>query len=234
MTTTLWWGTGISPGSSSLDIRVDSSGNIRVDDFGDVRVASVPGLQIINFRVDDAGDFRVTDNGSNRITEDGLLGPAYYQTTTVTSDGGQPFAFQYTTNPFQPASQGGECVFAWAHLTFSWSMSATVQVTPLVDGSSASLTLPDGSVLAPLTATLLLPQQGGNLQRVSQVFSVPLVRSKVNASGVEVGRWALRGERLQLTVESTGALGVGQLSLDGIELEYTPVRKANYPGSVVT
>ena len=233
MTTTLWWGTGISPGSSSLDIRVDSSGNIRVDDFGDVRVASVPGLQIINFRVDDSADFRVTDNGSNRITEDGLLGPAYYQTTTVTSDGGQPFAFQYTTNPFQPMSQGGEAEFVWAHLTFSWSMSATVQVTPLIDGSSASLTLPDGSVLAPLTATVQLPQQLGNLQRVSQVCSVPLVRSQVLA-GVEVNRWALRGERLQLTVESTGPLGVGQLSLDGIEIEYAPVRKANYPGSVVT
>lgn len=233
MSNILLWGTSITPSGSSLGDRVTSAGDVRVDDSGDIRVVSVPGLQVIFFRDDDTGDLRITSEGDFRITEEGLLGPQYYESASVTSDGDQPFTFQHTTNPWQPTAQGGENTFQWAYLALSWSMAATIQVTPVVDGDTAALTLPDGSQLKVLTSVFSLPQQPGSLQRVSQVVAVPLARAQIR-NGVEVGRWYMRGERLQLTVQSTGPLGVGELTLDGIEVEFEAVRKATYPGMVVT
>jgi hypothetical protein len=62
---------------------------------------------------------------------------------------------------------------------------------------------------------------------VSQVFPVPLVRRQMR-NGIEIARWNLRGERLAVAIETTGPLGVGELMLEGIEVEFTPVRKATY------
>jgi hypothetical protein len=153
--------------------------------------------------------------------------PQYFQTANVTSDGAETFAFFYETNPWQPSQQGGENVFAWAYVTLSWSLSAQVVLTPIVDGQSAAVVLADGSSLVNISSSFQLGQQGGTLQRISEVFPVPLVRRQMR-SGAEVARWYLRGERLQIAIETTGPLGVGELMLEGIEVEYTPVRKAIY------
>ncbi len=218
------WGSSLTPGTGR---RITSAGDIRVTSEGDVRIVSLPPSQVIFVRDTSEGDTRVTSAGDRRVTIDGLLGPQYFQTDNVPTDGGEAFELRYQTNPWQPAAQGGENDFIWAFVTFSWSMAATVQVTPSVDGSSASLTLPNGDILEIVTSTFTLAQQTGNLNRVSQMFPVPLVRRTVRG-GQELARYYLRGERLQLDIASTGPLGVGELMIDGIEIESEPVRKAEY------
>lgn len=153
--------------------------------------------------------------------------PRYWQAAPITTDGGIPFDFRYRINPWQPSAQGGENVFARAHVAVSWSMAAVLRLTPTIDGSSAAVTLPDGSTLEMVPITFTLPQQSGSLQRQQEIFPVPLIRRQVR-DGREISRWYLRGERLGFTVESTGPLGVGELMLEGIELETQPVRKADY------
>ena len=225
------WGTGIAP--AALSRRITSQGDIRVTSEGDVRVASSPPAQAIYLRKTSQGDQRVTSQGDRRITVDGLLGPNYLKTVNLTSDGGQPFGFSYETNPWQPKdpkadkTQGGEHAFSWAYVTVSWSMSGTIRLTPFVDGVLSPVLLPDGSDVETVPSTFVLTQQPGNLNRVSQVFPCPIVRRKVRG-GVEVARWYLRGERLQLLIESTGPLGVGELMVEGIEVSSEPVQKAEY------
>jgi hypothetical protein len=221
------WGTGIAPAAGLLRRRITSDGFVRTTSTGLVRVASIPSAQVIFNRVTSIGDRRVTSDGSHRVTVDGIQGPQYFQTENVTSDGGEPFEFYYETNPWQPSQQGGENVFAWAYVTISWSMAAQIVLTPKVDGSTATITLADGSLLQPIASTFQLEQGDGNLQRVSRVFPVPLARRQIR-NGIEVARWWLRGERIQVAIESTGPLGVGELMLEGIELEFSPVRKAQY------
>lgn len=153
--------------------------------------------------------------------------PVYVETANVTTDNGTAFDFSFLTNPWQPSGQSGECAYCYAYLQVSWSMSATVRVTPIVDGSSATLTFDNGDTLEVLRPTFTLDQQSGNLIRKSAVFAVPLARVK-KRSGSEIGRWWPRGERLQLLIESSGALGIGELMLEGIEIEFVPVRKAIY------
>jgi hypothetical protein len=221
------WGTGIAPADSLLRRRVTSDGFHRTTDTGVGRVAYIRPAQVLFGRITSVGDRRVTEDGSHRITIDGIQGPQYFQTANVTSDGAETFAFFYETNPWQPSQQGGENVFAWAYVTLSWSLSAQVVLTPIVDGQSAAVVLADGSSLVNISSSFQLGQQGGTLQRISEVFPVPLVRRQMR-SGAEVARWYLRGERLQIAIETTGPLGVGELMLEGIEVEYTPVRKAIY------
>ena len=159
--------------------------------------------------------------------------PAYWQTAEVTTDGGVPFEMVHEFGPWQVNDQGGESVFAWLHLTFSWSMAATLRVQATVDGSRSTVTLADGSTLELVDSTFTLDQQTGTMQRLKRVFTMPLVRRQMR-SGVEVGRYYLRGERLSFTVYSVGMLGVGELMLEGAEVEYAPVRKAIYPAGVQT
>jgi hypothetical protein len=226
------WGTSIAPASSSLRWRTDSDGNIRITSEGDIRNAYIAPSQIVNNRVDSDGNLRVDSDGDQRVTIDGLQGPQYYQSDTVTADGGEPFEFSHTDNPWQPDSQGGENIFRWAFVTVSWSMAAQMQISPIVDGQVEDITLPNGDVLSLVLSTFSLPQQDGSLQRQVQVFPVPLVR-RVLRNGVEISRFYLRGERLQLIVESVGALGVGELMVDGIQVDVEPLRKAIYPAGAL-
>ncbi len=221
------WGTGIAPVSSSLRRRVTSEGDLRATTDGDIRVASIAPLRVEFIRITDGGFRRITSDGFVRITRDGLQGPQYFQTSQVTSDGGEPFGFTWSSGPWQPSAQGGENVFAWAWMTFSWSMGAAIRVTPIVDDETGDLDLPDGSVLQTVRSTFQLPQQGASLQRISQEFPVPLVR-RVSKNGIEKARYYMRGQRLELLVESTGQLGAGELMLDGIQVDVQPVRRAKY------
>lgn len=221
------WGTGIAPVTSSLRRRVTSEGDLRVDTDGNVRVASIPPVRVEFLRWTSQGDQRVTSQGDRRITRDGLAGPQYYQTANVPSDGGEPFGFSFQTGAWQPSAQGGENIFAWAYVTLSWSMGATVRVTGLVDDGDGSIDLPAGATVQTVRSTFELAQQSGTLQRVSQEFPVPLVR-RITRNGVELTRVYQRGQRLALLIESTGPLGVGELMLVGVQVDVSPVRKAQY------
>lgn len=157
----------------------------------------------------------------------GVVPPRYFESGDVAQDGGVLFGFRYVTAPWQPSAQGGENVFAWLYLTFSWSMAATIRVTPYTDGSAAPVTLADGSTLEVVSTVFSLAQAGGSLQRQTEVFPVPLVRRQVRG-GEEVARWNLRGQRLQFALTSTGPLGVGECMLEGAQVDFRPVRKAQY------
>ena len=227
MSNVVVWGTSIAPVSSALRRRITSAGDLRITDSGDLRKAFVPPSQVIFLRKTAAAEQRVTDGGDRRITIDGLMGPQYFQTDNVPSDGGEPFSFSHTTQPWQPDAQGGEALFRWAFIDVSWSMSGTIRISPIVDGSSDDLTAPNGDVLSMVRSTFVLPQAGGSLQRTVAMFPVPLVQ-RVLRAGVEINRAYLSGQRLQLIVESTGPLGVGELMLEGLQVDTQPIRKRTY------
>lgn len=226
MTQTILWGTALNDGAVQRR-RCTSDYHTRVTSDGDTRVVQVLAVDLLFYRKTSAGDRRVTSEGDRRLIASGAVGPRYYATAAVTTDGDEAFAFLFETNDWQPDAQGGESLFSWAYITLSWSMAATVRITPVIDGSSASVTLPDGAIMQTITPIFQLEQQSGSYQRVSQVFAVPLARAMVR-DGVEVTRVYQRGQRLRLTIESTGPLGVGELMLEGIEVEVEPVRKSIY------
>lgn len=261
MSIRLLLGTGTPPATYLLRRRGTSEGDVRVTDDGAVRICYRAPVAVYANRVtvfDE--DQRVTMAGDRRTVLYGLPGAGYYTASDVSSDGGEDFSFYCKTNPWQPDAQGGECVFAWAAITFSWSMAATVRIQPIVDGveddtilESAVLTdylrftengdqrttmngyrrvaYTEASGVDAYVETIrpvfVLDQQGGTLQRKRAVFMVPLVRRMIR-DGVELSRYYLRGQEIQFLVESVGVLGVGELILEGIELEFTPVRKAIY------
>lgn len=226
MSQLLLWGTGISDTATAP--RITEDGDVRITEDENVRVVDTDPVRVIFVRDTSAGDTRVTSEGDRRITIDGLLGPEYFETANVSTDGGEQFDFSWTSNPWQPTAQGGEQVFRWAYISVAWSMSATLRITPTVDGDPGFVSLGPTAFIENVVSMFQLDQQSGNLQRLARVFPIPLVR-RVVVDGVEQFRSCLRGERLQLTVESTGPLGVGELMLDGCQVEYTPVRKAIYP-----
>lgn len=230
MSNTVLWGTNIATAQSATRWRQTSEDDLRVTDSGDIRLAFIPPSQVIFDRITSVGDQRVTSEGDDRVTIDGLQGPQYFQTANVTTDGGEPFEFSDTTNPWQPDAQGGECVFRWAYVTLSWSMGAAVRLSALVDGSGDDVTLENGDVMEMVRSTFVLPQQSGALNRKTAMFPVPLVQ-RILAQGDsdnEVSRGYIRGQRLQLLIESTGALGTGELILEGVQVDLEPVRKATY------
>lgn len=228
MSNVVLWGTSIPPAEYTVRRLITDEGDYLITDDEDFLVATVAPAQVIYYLVTDAGDFLVDDEGNNLIVLAGLQGPQYFQTADVTTDGGEPFQFKFQTNPWQPDAQGGECVFAWADITPSWSMSGTIRVSAYADNNGDPLEMPDGNILENVRSTFLIDQQGGNLERVSEIFPVPLVRRLTTSDGDEISRWYLRGQRLTVILESTGALGVGELLLEGIEVSYDPVRKAVY------
>lgn len=154
--------------------------------------------------------------------------PRYFETADAAQDGGVLFGVRYVTAPWQPTAQGGENVFVWLYLTFSWSMAATIRVSPYCDGNAGAVTLEDGSTLEIVEPLFTLPQAGGSLQRQTGIFPIPLVRRHIR-DGVEIARYSLRGQRLQFAISSTGPLGVGECMLEGAQVDYRPVRKSIYP-----
>lgn len=197
-----------------------------------------PGNVILVRRITDAGDLRITDEGDVRVVEvrSTVTVPQYLVLADVPSDGGEPFGFRFTNDPFQPPApdgsvQGGESVFRWLYLTMAWSVSGQIKVTPFTDGNADDIVMPNGDVLQVVTSTfnLVAPPVGAN--RVNQIFPIPIRRRMVR-DGVAIQRFAQRGERVQFLIESVGALSVGELLLQGIELESSPVRKSKY--AVVT
>lgn len=161
--------------------------------------------------------------------------PALWQTAMVTSDGGVALPVVLRTRAVAPAGLGGECVFAVAHLTIEWSLGASLRITPIVDDVRADLTTDLGTVSL-VRPMLTLAQQvagPGGMPRVTQTFSVPLVR-RLLVGGIEQSRWYVRGARLALLVESLGVLGAGDLAFDEPEVEYEVVQRSIFAPVQVT
>lgn len=175
----------------------------------------------------------VADTPIETVDEASFLYPRYWQTADVSSDAGIPFSFVDESNPFQPFDQGDEAVFSRALLSMSWSMAATIRVSARINGARAPLTRSDGGIIEFVDTTFGLEQQGTGLERISRVIPIPLVQRLVLA-GAEKTRWYLSGQRLQIKVESTGPLGVGELMIDGCQIECDHLRKRDFPGGVQT
>jgi len=227
MSNVVLWGTAIAPPERTLRRWATDQGDLMVTDQGDQIMFSRAPLKVTYPLVTDEGDYLVTDLGDNIVVVVGDAGPAYFKTAEVTSDGEETFAFVFRTNPWQPSEQGGENLFYWAFVAVAWSMAGTIRVTPTVDGEAITNTMADGTVVATVRPTFELDQQEGSLQRKNRIFPIPLVQ-EYSKSGTVFTRTALRGERLQLLIESTSPLGVGELLLNGIEVSYESVRKAEY------
>lgn len=231
MSNTLLWGTGIAPPERSLRRRAISTGDLRVTDEGDQRVAYIPPVSVKYLRKTSEGDQRVTSQGDRRIVIEGIAGPAYFQSADVTSDGTESFSLLWQSNPWQPTLQGGEQQFLWAFVSVSWSAEATIRVTPTVDGKEIVEDVGNGGVVTTVRPVFTLAQQSGTLQRKNQVLAIPLLQ-ELTRDGNPVSRFNLRGERLQILIESVGDLGVGELQVSGLQVEYEALRKASYPGEV--
>lgn len=160
--------------------------------------------------------------------------PRVWRSSAATSDNGVPIVFVAKSLPFAPAGFGGECLFAWAYLTVTASLSAQIRVTPIVDESFADIPVAStGGVIRVVRPILTLAQQTATLPgqmppRVTRTFPVPLLRRTLTAAGTEEFRTFVRGARLQLLIESVGTLGVGELIVDGCDVEYDVLRKASY------
>lgn len=227
MSNEVLWGTAIAPAEFTLRRWATDQGDLMVTDEGDQIMFYLSPTKVTYPLITDEDDYIVTDEGDRIVAVVGDAGPAYFKTAEVTSDGLEAFAFLFQTNPWQPSAQGGENLFYWAFLAVAWSMSGTIRVTPTVDGKEITRTLDDGTIVSVVRPTFELDQQEGSLQRKNRIFPIPLALQYVK-DGVVFTRTALRGERLQLLIESTSALGVGELMLNGVEIEYEPVRKATY------
>lgn len=187
--------------------------------------------------------------------------PKVWSSSSATSDDMTPIPFLCETAILAPAGLGGECLFAYAHITVSSSLSATLKVTPLIDGDAAasvqlastvvvravtvpatrgtsavptlrSVTLP-GSTIQVVTPIFALAQQTATLPgqvppRVTNTYAVPLLRKLVDYQGIEQSRFFCRGARLSLRIESVGALGAGELIIDGVDVEFEVLRKAKF------
>lgn len=231
MSTRMLWGEGKLAGALQPWLTVDGAPWLTVDDTPWSTTMFEQTLEPW-LTVDGEPWFTVQLQQWLAITS-GAAPPKYWMTADVSSDGGVPFGIVYKSNPYQPAKQGGENVFKWLYLALSWSMGGTIRVRALVDGARDDVALDDGSVIRFLDSTFQLPQQSGSLQRKSGIFAIPLVRALVDADGVEQARFQLRGERFQFLIDTPDPLGVGELMVDGAQLDSDSVRKAIY-GTVQT
>lgn len=159
--------------------------------------------------------------------------PALWAAAPIVTDGGVAWGVLARLHPIAPAGFGGECRFVALHLVVTHSLGAVLRVTPLVDadalrGSASSVSTPLGTVsMVPVLVTL--PQQGAPYTRITRTLTIPLLQRLTNdSSGVEETRQSPRGAQCAVLIESVGALGTGELFLDGAELEFEPVRKATF------
>jgi hypothetical protein len=151
--------------------------------------------------------------------------PKYWSSDDVNEDGGTAFPVTVTTMHVAPAGLGGECVFRKAWVTVTASAGCTLKLTPIIDGSSDAVSGAGGTVSF-VTPIFTMAQQGGTpAPRVTQTFPIVLSQ-KLDVSGIEQSRWYCRGSRCAIKVETVGAVGSGELIIDGIELEHEVIRRS--------
>lgn len=147
-------------------------------------------------------------------------GVKVWKLSSGADDDGVAFNVSGRSNWIQPALGGGMCAFYDAFVSITWTMAAVLRFKPVVDQNADSITWLEGTLdIVETDITLAAPGDG---QRVSQTFRIPLKR-KVMVDDEELTRNDLVGTRMQLTFESVDGLGVGDLILDGCEVEYEQV-----------
>ncbi len=156
---------------------------------------------------------------------------AYYRSGETPDDVGAPIPWRVESNPIYPAGPGGEVVLRELPLILRHTMGGTVKVSPIVNGE----VLPQRStVIGGLTYTVetlpvraVLPQQAADAEMRTCSLVIPLVR-RLLVEGVEVARWYLRGERFAVRIEPEGAFGQGSLTVDGVQIDYVELRRADH------
>lgn len=146
-------------------------------------------------------------------------GPKLYGLFSTNKDDATDYTLRLENADFYPAGMGNEAIFPVCWLMLSWTMAVTVRVTPILDG-----VVYDGT--GDTTDERLTFAVTAQTDRKTQTFEIPLTRPLLDSvDGVtEIGRLAMRGERIRLRVETTGALGTtGDLIVEGCLLEHEAV-----------
>ncbi|HEX5521088.1 MAG TPA: hypothetical protein VFX29_05300, partial [Longimicrobiaceae bacterium] len=125
------------------------------------------------------------------------------------TDHGEPIRVALQFDPLVPAGAGGEAIFPCAYLTVTSSMEVTLTVTPILDGVAREAE----------RQTIQVP---GGTRRTTHHYEIPLYLAAA------FGRFALRGTRLAVRIESPG-IAPGDLIFDSVELEHETVRESKRP-----
>ena len=133
----------------------------------------------------------------------------YRSDASAADDGGAAFDLLAMTNRVAPGGAGGEAIFTVLWLPLTYTMVATVRITPILDGVAL-----DSQEVA----------LAGKSERTTQRWKFGLSVPYKDALNVEQGRFAARGARFQAKVETVGGLAAGHLIVEGIELEHEVVR----------
>lgn len=149
-------------------------------------------------------------------------GASLFALGTAGDDMGVPFTALLRSGWLAPFQSGGEALFKRVWLTCTWSGQHTLRVTPYIDEQGTadqSLVIGVARLLRPLVS---LPVVAGEPE--TRTFEVWLQRAWL-ISGQERGRVFPRGTRLQVLVETIGAIGSGTLVIDGVECDFEPVQE---------
>ncbi len=152
------------------------------------------------------------------------MGPNLYLAGSGFQDGGEPVQFRARTNPYRPGGPGGEALFRRLRLAVTQTMAVRLRVTPILDG-------------VPVAESTYEVDFAASAERVQSSRELKLFRGvfdSVDAS-VMTGTVALRGERLEVLVESLvdsgggtyePGIGEGDLMVDDLSVEVEVVRRS--------
>jgi hypothetical protein len=131
---------------------------------------------------------------------------------------------------FWPAGAQGEAIFTDCFLTLTWTTATTIRMTPILDGKPYDGT--NGTSDERFVFTL-----DAQTTRKTQTFDLPLTVPLTDSLDTtsEIGRLAMRGQRIAIRLEVVGYLGDGDLIFDGVWVEYNPVTfSAEVPGQALS
>lgn len=144
-------------------------------------------------------------------------GPRIIQSRRGATDLGQPYALYAKSRVLAPAGVDGEALFCALYLTITWTATASLRVTPIVDGVPY-----DGVRQTDERKTFTLASRA---DRKTETFVLPLTRKLKDARDptVTAAKFYLRGGRFQALIESLGALTEGDVILEACTLETEPM-----------
>lgn len=154
--------------------------------------------------------------------------PRYWKSALVPTDAALPYTPLLQTMPLYPDAAGQEHLFREAVIAVRHTAGVTLQLTPIVNGVEAPATAASGTVsVDTLRPTFTLPQQPSGAELVRATMVVPLVRT-LSINGVEFARFYLRGESLAIRLEAVTQVGNGQLYIDAIDIDHTPLKRTQF------
>lgn len=160
----------------------------------------------------------------------------YWVSGESTADDGVPIGLRIECNALYPAGPGGEATFREAVLTIRHTAGGVLAFEPVVNDvhepSVSAVVDGDTYVVEAVSLRTTLPQQAAGAEMRVATVKVPMVR-RLLKNGVEWGRWYLRGERFAVRVVSIGALGTGEMVIDGAVLEHRALPRTDQDSSVV-